>query len=917
MPAKSTPRKSSKATKSKTSRASASPANAQQTLAAISQSYAVIEFQPDGTIITANDAALATTGYALEEVEGQHHSIFVDDAQRTSAEYRSFWTALSRGEAQAGEFERVTKDGNPIWLQGAYTPILAKNGSVSKVVAMVTDITELNEARATARRMHSAIDGTQSAVMLVDRDFVVTFANKSTMALLNKHKDDFRKIWPSFNPDALLGACIDQFHKDPSHQRKMLADPSRLPYKTDIQVGPLTFALNVTAQIDADGEYIGNTLEWANVTEVRAAKKEVDKFRGIFDAFDKSQAMIEFETDGTVVGANDNFLHTMGYTLDEIKGKHHSMFLDEDARRSPEYKEFWAALNRGEYQAREFRRFGNGGKEVWIQASYNPIKDDDGKVVKVVKTATDITKQKLLAADHASQIASIGKSQAVISFKLDGTIIDANDNFLNTLGYTIDEIRGKHHSMFVDAEYRQSADYREFWAALNRGEFQAAEFKRIGKGGVPVWIQASYNPILDMNGKPFKVVKYATDITMQVLAREEIAKLVELAGEGDLSARASTDRLKGDSLEMVNAVNNLVTSVSGAITQVGKLVDAAVDGDLTAQADASQFQGAYQRLLNNVNRLVSNMCDTLQQVMTAVDQINEGASQVSGSSQQLSEGATEQASSLEETSASLEEMAAMTRTNAANAAQVNELAGSARDAANEGDQTMGHLNQAMTDINTSSEKISKIIKVIEEIAFQTNLLALNAAVEAARAGEHGKGFAVVADEVRSLAQRAAQAAGETTSLIDESVKKAQEGTTVASAVGKALTKIVEQINKVSELVDGISTASNEQAQGVDQVNTAVTQMNTVTQQNAAGSEELASAAEQMTAQVATLRAKVAEYKLGNEPSHARRAPAAPARSGPKSNNGNKSQPQPKMAMAGASNFGDDDFMALDASLDEF
>ena len=309
-------------------------------------------------------------------------------------------------------------------------------------------------------------------------------------------------------------------------------------------------------------------------TDVTAQKMTSADFSGQIQAISKSQAVIEFNLDGAILTANENFCRALGYSLSEIRGRHNSMFVEEKVRTSPAYRDFWSALNRGDYQSGEFKRIGKGGKEVWIQASYNPILDLNGKPFKVVKYATDVTADKLRNADYAGQIQAISKSQAVIEFNLDGTVITANENFCRTLGYALPEIQGRHHSMFVEESERSGTAYREFWAALNRGEYQAAEYKRIGKGGREVWIQASYNPIFDLNGKPYKVVKYATDISAQTHARIEMAGIVNTLGNSSRSL-TSVSQVMGASAEETAAQ---ATMVSAASEQVSKSVQTVAAG---------------------------------------------------------------------------------------------------------------------------------------------------------------------------------------------------------------------------------------------------------------------------------------------------------------------------------------------------
>jgi len=430
---------------------------------AISKSQAVIEFNLDGTIVTANENFLKTLGYSLSEIQGKHHSMFVEPAMRDSAAYREFWANLNRGQCQAAAFKRIGKGGKEVWIQASYNPMLDRNGKVSKVIKFATDIT----------------------------------AEK-------------------------LGSMEDA---------------------------------------------------------------------GMIAAISRAQAVIAFNLDGTIVTANENFLKTLGYSLGEIQGKHHSMFVEPATRDSAAYREFWASLNRGEYQAAEYKRIGKGGKEVWILASYNPILDEKGKPFKVVKFATDVTQQKLRTADLAGQIAAIGKSQAVIEFNMDGSVLTANENFLKALGYSLGEIQGKRHSMFVDASERDGAAYREFWANLNAGRYQAGEFKRIGKGGREIWIQASYNPILDLNGKPFKVVKYATDTTAQVIARK---KSDSVRGMMETVA-AGAEELNASVREISETMTKSRQTASAAVVRVD-----AADQQAQRLSAASESMGGIVELIGNI-----------------------------------------------------------------------------------------------------------------------------------------------------------------------------------------------------------------------------------------------------------------------------------------------------------------------------
>jgi methyl-accepting chemotaxis protein len=540
-----------------------------------------------------------------------------------------------------------------------------------------------------------ATDAVTANVMVADTGLNIVYMNRAVTDLLKEAEAEIRRDLPHFSVAGLIGSNIDVFHKNPAHQRRMLESLSAT-HRATINVGGRVFDLVATPLTDKAGKRAGVVVEWADAT----LRLQNSEYAAKVTAIGRAQAVIEFDMNGTVLTANENFLKALGYSLPEIQGKHHSMFVEPAMRDSAAYGEFWAKLNRGEYEAAEFKRVGKAGKEVWILASYNPVLDEKGKPFKVVKFATDVTEQKLKTADLAGQIAAISKSQAVIEFNMDGTVLTANNNFLHALGYSLGEIKGYHHSMFVHPSERDSAEYREFWASLNRGQYQAAEYKRIGKGGREIWIQASYNPILDLNGKPFKVVKYATDTTAQVIARmksESVRGMMESVAAGAEELNASVREISEAMVKSKETANDAVARVEKADEQAKRLSDAAqsmsgivqIIGDITGQINLlalnatieSARAGEAGRGFAVVASEVKNLANQAKQ---ATDKITEEIGSLNGISgdvvaalnsirqaiQNVSEYVTSTAAAVEEQSTVTSEMSSSMQRAAAEAAAI-------------------------------------------------------------------------------------------------------------------------------------------------------------------------------------------------------------------------------------------------------
>ncbi len=484
------------------------------------------------------------------------------------------------------------------------------------------------------------------------------------------------------------------------------------------------------------------------------------------DALRRSQAVIEFELDGTILDANANFLAALGYSREEIVGKHHSMFVDAEQRASAEYRRFWTELAAGKFFAGEFRRMAKGGREVWIQASYNPVLDAAGRAYKVVKLASDITAAKQRAADWHGQIEAIGRLQAVIEFELDGTIRTANANFLGALGYTLDEIVGKHHSMFLDAEYRASSEYRRFWPDLATGKFNRGEFKRLAKGGREIWIQATYNPILDPSGRPCKVVKFATEITQQVAARREIRATSARLAESSHQLTDVTTQIATDASESSNQARG-VAAAAEQVARNNQTVAAAIE-EMTSSiksisgstADAAKVAGQAVGMSRQTNETIGKLGESSREIGKVIKTITEIAQQTN----LLALNATIESARAGESGRGF-------------AVVANEVKQLAKQSAQASEDIARRIESIQADTRQAVEAIGEIARIIEQINGLQTSIAGAVEEQTAVTGEIGRNLSEAVragEEIASSINAVARAADSTTTGV-QSARKSVEG----------------------------------------------------------------------------------------------------------------------------------------------
>ena len=733
-----------------------------------------------GDIITINEKFCEVSQFRREELIGKPHNI-VRHPDMPKETFRQLWATIGQGKTFRGVIKNRKKDGTPYYVDAVIAPVLDENGKPKKYIGVRYDITAVELERQNMRGMLAAIDSSYGYIEF-NLDGTVLAANNIFLKLLgyqlNEITGKHHRIF--VDPTYASSPAYTQFWSD------LNAGINRADvFKRITKDGREVWIQAVYAPVKDDQGRVVKVIKIA--TDVTATKMQSADFHGQINAIGKAQAVIEFNLDGTVITANDNFLNALGYTLAEIKGQHHSLFVDPAFRASAEYKQFWRDLNDGKYQAAEYKRIGKGGKEVWIQASYNPILDLNGKPLKVVKFATDISAAKVANINSARQIDEINRTQAVIEFTNEGICLSANDNFCTAMGYRLEEIKGKHHSTFVEAAYRDSSDYKQFWRDLNDGKFQTAEFKRIGRGGKEVWLQATYNPLFDINGRVHRVVKFAVDITARKVAEANLNTTIKTVADNAQALSSASEELTAVSQQMSSNSEETATQanvVAAASEQVSRNV-------ATVAASAEEMSASVREIAKNAN----DAAKVATEAVKVADDTNKTVAKLGESSIEIGKvikviTSIAQQTNLLALNATIE-AARAGEAGKGFAVVANEVKELAKQTAAATEDISGKIEAIQTDTKGAVVAIDRIGKIINQINDIQNTIA--SAVEeqtattneiARNAGEAAKGSTEISKNITN---------------VSEAAKNTTEGANNTLSAATELTKLAADLKRVVDL----------------------------------------------------------------------------------------------------------------------
>ena len=730
----------------------------------------------------------------------------------------------------------------------------------------VKESTMSNKQDDNAAFFKSAIDQSGTASVMIDRDLIITYANKATFNLMREHEATFRKKYPGFSAaeDVIIGSCIDSFHANPSHQRRLLSDPSNLPWKTDISVEHLIFELNVTGIFDDKNDYIGNALEWQDVTAARASNDRAAQLQGAVDQSGTAQVMID--RDLVITYANSATLTLMKQHEETFQKKYPGFSASADKIIGTCIDVFHAN------PAHQRKLLENPDNLPWktdiqiehlsFELNVTAINDAGGNYIGNTLEWQDVTESRVRATEVGRLSSAVeGMTTNLMMADVKGNIVYMNPAVEAMLrrremqlrtelpSFNADKVIGTNFDSF----HKNPAHQQNLLGNPNNLPFNAD----IKVAGLEFNLNAM--ALRDAEGEHVGTAVQWIDTTEEKDAQRQIEGLITSAIRGELDTRINTEEYQGFMQGLGNSINQLMDNIVEPVTSAITVTQALAKGDLSQTMDG-EYGGEFLALANAVNDSMNNLRNMVGEIRNASSNVFSAAREIAQGNTDLSQRTESQASSLEETASAMEELTTTVQQNAENATQAAKLANGVMQKASSGSDVVTSAVSAMEEIDKSSTQIADIIGVIDEIAFQTNLLALNAAVEAARAGEQGRGFAVVAAEVRNLAQRSAAAAKEIKGLIKDSVEAVGKGTKLVDETGLTFSELVQAVQEVVTMIADIDSASKEQAAGINEVSQAVVQMDEMTQQNAALVEQAAASSKSMEEQSQELLDQVAFFQ---------------------------------------------------------